>query len=88
MRCKGKLSRIPWNVRLPACFLMARMPRAEGLRTFAWFVGSCGFVCQSSYSCVSGVCTNTNFGKKLLEFPSEETGDEAAEDMEGALAEA
>ncbi|CAL5224936.1 g7705 [Coccomyxa viridis] len=50
--------------------------------------GSCGFVCQSSYSCVSGVCTNTNFGKKLLEFPSEETGDEAAEDMEGALAEA
>ena len=28
--------------------------------------GSCGFVCQSSYSCVSSICTNTNFGKKLL----------------------
>ena len=23
-------------------------------------------MCQSSYSCVSSICTNTNFGKKLL----------------------
>ena len=28
--------------------------------------GSCGFVCQNSYSCVQSICTNTNFGKKLL----------------------
>ncbi|BDA44528.1 probable protein GRIM REAPER at C-terminar half [Coccomyxa sp. Obi] len=25
--------------------------------------GSCGFVCQNGFSCVSSVCTNTNFGK-------------------------
>ena len=25
--------------------------------------GSCGFVCQNGFSCVSSVCTNTNAGK-------------------------
>ncbi len=25
--------------------------------------GSCGFVCQNGFSCVSSVCSNTNFGK-------------------------
>ena len=55
--------------------------------TLVRLAGSCGFVCQSSYSCVSGVCTNTNFGKKLLEFPSEAVADGAAEDEESAVAE-
>ena len=48
--------------------------------------GSCGFVCQSSYSCVTGVGTNTNFGKRLLEFPGEAAAGEAADDKGSALA--
>lgn len=55
--------------------------------TLVRLAGSCGFVCQSSYSCVTGVCTNTNFGKKLLDFPAEAATDRAAEDEESAVAE-
>lgn len=50
--------------------------------------GSCGFVCQSSYSCVSSICTNTNFGKKLLEFPEEGADTPAEEAGEPASKEA
>ena len=53
----------------------------------ALHAGSCGFVCQSSYSCVSGVCTNTNFGKKLLEFPVEGADEDASEGLVSAVAE-
>ena len=60
---------------------------ACGKSELAWPAGSWGFVCQSSYSCVSGVCTNTNFGKRLLEFPGDAAADEAAGDEESALAE-
>ena len=31
-------------------------------RFCAAFAGSCGFVCQQSFSCVSSVCTNVNAG--------------------------
>ena len=50
--------------------------------------GSCGFVCQSSYSCVSSICTNTNFGKKLLDFPEEGVDTPAEEPGEPASEEA